>query len=503
MLEFRGPGDVVTHSYASLRRRSSTLAGALLRLGVGRGDRVAVDLVQGFDALAVHLAVLRIGAISVPLSPAFAGDGLRHRLQDSGSKVAFGDRQSAAKILSLDRPTALEHVVDVDDCSAGDLNLSALASQPVSHTARFHRDQPAFIFYTSGSSGPPKGATTAARMVYAMIPGFRMALDAGPRPDDVVWTPSDWAWLGSLGEIVLTTAYLGLPIVTSSARFAVDGAYEILESCGVTCAFLVPAVLRRMHDAPPAPDRQFKLVALMTGGEKLDPELRVDSELLFNAHVNDLYGLTECTHLAAGCEARFHTPPGALGKRPFGRNVVVLDPERDQPMPAGEAGEIAIDSRDPIVMLGYWDAARAESEGLRGPWVRTGDSGSLDSDGFLRFRSRNSALLKVSGIRIGAEEIEHVLVRHPDVVDVGVVLASEDGRDVLMAYVETRTEPADRAALTRQLQQLVRDQIAAYAYPRQIVFTPSLPRTATGKVDREPLRARALDAGAAAERWGP
>ncbi len=140
----------------------------------------------------------------------------------------------------------------------------------------FQRDQPAFIFYTSGSSGPPKGAAMGARMVHAMVPGFRMVSNGAPRETDVIWTPSDWAWLGSLAEFVFPTAFLGLPIVTSSGGFAIDRAYDLLEQCHVTCPF--PAVLRRMRDAPPEPERRFALRVVMTGGETLDPELRRDTE---------------------------------------------------------------------------------------------------------------------------------------------------------------------------------------------------------------------------------
>jgi acetyl-CoA synthetase len=490
VLEYSGPGPIGTRTYGDLQRRSRALAGALSQAGVSVGDRVAVDLRQGFEALALHVGIFRLGAISVPLSPTFAGDGLRHRLGHSGSKVACGDSETAPRIAAVERPATLEHIIDVQNSSAGDVNLSALleASVDVAGSARYEREQPAFIFYTSGSSGPPKGATMGARMVHAMVPGFRMVSNGAPRDGDVIWTPSDWAWLGSLGEFVLPTAFLGLPIAISSGRFAVDRAYDLLERCQVTCPFLVPAVLRRMRDTPPEPSRHLALRVVMTGGETLDPELRRDIESVLGAVVNDDYGLTEGTYLAMGCASRFRTPPGAVGRPSAGRTVVILDRERDEPLGPGQQGEIAVDAHDPIVMLGYWNGSGPDPEFSSRQWLRTGDTGSIDSEGFLWFDARNSELLKVSGIRISAGEIERALMRHRQVADVGVVLTPEGGREILSAYVVAHAEPADPEALAQELQQLVRDQVAAYAHPRRVVFAASLPQTASGKLDRQRLR---------------
>ncbi len=147
-----------------------------------------------------------------------------------------------------------------------------------------------------------------------------------------------------------------------------------------------------------------------------------------------------------------------------------------------------MDARGPIVMLGYWNGRGPDPEFSSCRWLRTGDTGSIDREGFLWFEARNSELLKVSGIRISAGEIERILLRHPQVADVGVVLVPENGKPILSAYVVTHTDPADPEALGQELQQLVRDQVAAYAYPRRVVFAAALPQTATGKIDRQRLQ---------------
>lgn len=262
-------------------------------------------------------------------------------------------------------------------------------------------------------------------------------------------------------RFVFPTAFLGLPIVTSSGGFAVDRAYGLLEQCHVTCPFLVPAVLRRMRDAPPEPDRRFALRVVMTGGERLDPELRRDTEPLFGVAVNDDYGLIEGTYLAMGCASRFDTPAGAVGRPAAGRTVEILDRGGDEPLGTGEQGEMAADARDPIVMLGYWNGSGPDPEFSSCRWLRTGTQDRLTVKVSCGSRRATVRLLKVSGIRISAGEIELILVRHPQVADAGLVLVSEDGKPILSAYVVTHIDPADPGALGQALQQLVRDQVAA------------------------------------------
>src|SRR5262249_48800798 len=199
-----------TGASGELARRPSAIAGGLAAAGVGRGDRVAVTLPQGALCLATHLAILRLGAVSVPIASIFGEDARHFRVADSGARV----------------------YLDAPDAAA-----ALLAASPFAGAEEMHRDDPAFIFYTSGTTGTPKGAVLPQRVVHGHLPGFRTVFDEGPQPGDVYWTPSEWTWIAALGEVVLPVAYEGFPIVATRERFGVEMAYRVLTEHGVTCPF--------------------------------------------------------------------------------------------------------------------------------------------------------------------------------------------------------------------------------------------------------------------------
>ena len=457
LVEHRSGNLPAEVTFGELHERSARIAGGLSEAGIGSGDRVAITLPQSAEALAWHLAVLRLGAISVPISPVFSGHALRSRLGDSGSRLHV---RSGTEVPDWGRP--------------------------VRSAAEVSGDDPAFIFYTSGSTGPPKGVVTGHRVLEAVVPGFRRVFEEAPKEGDVFWTPSDWSWLGALCEVVLPTLSFGHRLVACAERFSVDGMYELLAARGVTCAFLVPHLLRRVCADPPLPSHELRLRAVMTGGERLGPSLATDAGRLLGAQVNDDFGLTEGTHLAIG-SSRFDTPAGAVGRALPGREIAILD-EQGARCPPGVLGEIGADASDPIVMLGYWNQPEATAERLRGGWLHTGDLGRIDEEGFLWFEGRRDDVFKVAGVRIAAEEIETVIRTHPDVVECGVTTtqAGDTGMQIV-AFVQLRDGGHPSDATADAIRELVRAELAPHARPRVVRFVPEMPRTTTGKIRRGEL----------------
>jgi len=460
-----------TVSFGELRERSAAIAGGLAALGVRPGDHVALMLPQSAAAAAWTLACLRAGAVVVPIAPVYAGEGLRHRLADSGAVVAAAGPVGRERLAAIDLPPGLR----VMDSGA---DLGPQLEQPIARDP----NHPAFIFYTSGSTGPAKGAVLADRVVEAVLPGFRLVFDGAPQPGDVFWTPSDWSWLGALGEVVLPALYHGHAVVACAERFSIVQTYAILRDHRVTCAFLPPVVLRRIRAEPP--DEHFSLRAVMTGGEPVSVELRAAIQSMLSGSLNDDYGLTEGTHLAVGSAANYPTPPGAIGRAVHGRRIAILDRDGLE-CPPGDAGEIAVDATDPIVMLGYWGRPDETAAALRGGWLHTGDRGRMDADGTLWFEGRDEMTLKVSGMQIGIEEVETVISSHPDVVECGVAAGGAEAPVAAWVVLRDSIEPSER--LADELRDLVRSQVAAHAYPRVVRFLAELPLTSTGKLERAAL----------------
>ncbi len=507
-------------SFAELEVLSARLAVGLQQRGIGVGDRVAITLEQGTDTLSVHIACFMIGAISVPIASLYGTEGLAHRLEDCGARVLVTDLAGAAKLGAMEgmgkskRLPALEHVAvatsradpkpELDSSSfakvRGALPFAEL-SAPAEDVSELRcqasgPDDPAILFYTSGTSGSAKGVLHGHRVLIGHLPGFQMVFDLAPAPGDVFWTPSVWSWVASLAEVVLPALYFGCPVVASMERFSIQAAYRILSDHQVTCPFLAPAALRRMRAEPPARGVRFALRSVMTGGEVSPPEVLDWTHRVFGATVNDIYGQTEANHIATGCSALFETPDGAIGKGVVGRRVRIVNDDNQEVAP-GVSGEIAVHCDDPIVMLRYWNLPEATAEKLGEGWLRTGDAGFVDADGFLVFQGRLDDMIMASGYRLGPEEVEGTLLAHEAVMEAGVVGLPDPQRgEIVAACVRLKSGFDANDELAVELQDFVKTRLAAHARPRRVEFVTSLPATSSGKTRRAEIRRRLLAADA-------
>lgn len=483
----RHPSDpaVIDHersaacSFGELDRRSDGAATRLRLLGVRPRDPVALHLPPGAALLVQALAALKLGAVAMPIPTVYGPDALRTRLQHSATRVLVTDTAGVAKMQSLGAGTdVVEHLLDADRMPRTD-------AAPPSSAHPVRPDDPAFLLYSSGTSGTPKGVVLAHRLLPALLPGFRLVFDLAPRPDDAYWTPSEWSWLGGL-QVVLCALFHGRPVVASSERFSPAAAYRILARRGVTGAFLAPAALRRLRAEPPDHPEELSLRAIMTGGEAYSPDVLDWARATFGCSVNDDYGLTEADDLAVSCGALFATPPGSAGRPLPGRPVAVIDDDGSV-LAAGEVGEIAAGA-DPVRMLGYWPQT---DEPADPGWLRTGDLGYLDADGFLYVLGRRDDLILVNGYRVSPEEVENQLLRHRRVVDAGVVALPRQDHDgfVVGACVVLSDGSPGGPQLVAELQSLVRERLAPHATPRHIAVVDELPRSTTGKTRRRDLLA--------------
>lgn len=483
-------GRQETVSYGVLEERSAQLAGAFACRGLARGDRVAVTLEQGWEALVSYVAAFRLGLVAVPLSGMYGGDALAERMADAGVRIWLTDRLNADK-LSGSAPSCVEHVVIAGGgATGGELRFDTFLEEATPHwdTVDTAAEEPALIFYTSGSTGAPKGAVHAHRIAHAHTPSFQLGFELGPRRGDVFWTPTDWAWLGSLGDVVLTTLFFGYPLIASPGRFRPARAYELIVRHRITCPYLATSVLRRMWKEPPPPDTDLRVVrAIMTGGEAMPPEVLEWSWRAFRAPVNDEFGLTESNQTATGCSSLYRTPPGSVGRVNPGRLIAILDRQGVEVAP-GVRGEIAVWADDPITMLGYWNQPQRTASQIRDGWFLTGDAGTLDADGFLYYHGRFDHLILVNGLRVGPDEIEDQIRSHPQVVEVGVIgVPDPTSGQAVIAFAQLLPDATPSLALAEELRALVKRRLGPHYRPREVVFTEAIPVTSTGKTHRSAL----------------
>ncbi len=469
-LSGEGPRDV---TYGQLRNMADRLALALVARGVGRGDRVGVLRSQGAWCAAAHVAIWKIGAISIPLFKLFKHDALLSRVGDAGARVIVTDGEGVGLLAGLAQVEALVP----EDCALPEGRFD---------TVETGAEDPAVLIYTSGTTGAPKGALHAHRVLTGHLPGVEISHDFLGQPGDCLWTPADWAWIGGLFDVLMPGLAIGVPVVAARmVKFGPEDCIRIIREGHVKNVFFPPTALRLLK----AQDSHITgLRSVASGGEPLGAEMLDWGRRAFGLTINEFYGQTECNMVASSCGALFNPKPGCLGKAVPGHDLAVLD-ENDQPTEA--EGDVAIRRGSASMMLEYWNKPEQTAEKFHGDWMLTGDRGIWEGD-YLRFVGREDDVITSAGYRIGPAEIEDCLLTHDAVATVGVVGKPDPVRtEIVKAYVVLRAGVEPSEGLAKELQDFVKERLARYSYPREITFLEVLPMTVTGKVIRRELKALA------------
>ena len=488
-------GTTSDMSFGMLRAHSNRLANLLTASGLKRGDRVGILLPQLPETAYAHVAIYKAGAIAVPLFMLFGPEALEYRLSNSGARMVITDVQGARKLDAIrSRLPDLETVFVVDgDCDGTrDLHAEMQAHSDAFAPVKTHADDPALLIYTSGTTGPPKGALHAHRVLLGHLPGVEMSHDLFPQPGDKIWTPADWAWIGGLLDVLLPALHHGVPVVARRfEKFSGEAAFQLIQDFGVRNAFLPPTALKMMRAVPDAAQRwTLDMRTVASGGETLGSELLAWGRDVLGVTINEFYGQTECNMIVSSCAALMPPRPGIMGRPVPGHDVAIVSDD-GVPLPDGEQGHIAVRRPDPVMFIEYWDNPDASREKFAGEWLLTGDAGMRDADGWIRFVGRDDDVITSSGYRIGPGEIEDCLIGHEAVKMAGVVGKPDPKRtEIIKAFILLADGMEASADLEREIQDWVRDRLAAHEYPREIEFVDELPLTATGKLIRKELRAR-------------
>jgi len=497
-------GTSETYTFAETRDVTNRLANYLREQGVERGDRVGVNAPQCPETVFGHLAAWKLGAVSVPLSTLFGPDAVAYRLSDCDAVAAVVDasnienvREARDSLPGLD--TVLTVGVDDPDTGAGEAGLwDAVADHdPTFEPVETAAEDDAIFIYTSGTTGDPKGVRHAHRMLLGHLPLFvttfgnmRMA------ETDVFWTPAEWAWIASLFDVVFPGLYYGRPVVAyDGGQFDPEEAFRIVETYDVTNFFAPPTALRMMMQVEDT-DRfdADSLRTIASGGESLGQSI-VDwaQDTFGGTAVHEGYGQTEANMLVGDCTALTEFREGYIGRAGPGHEVTIVDPDTAEPtVDPGEVGEIALRYEgNPVCFVEYWNKPEKTERKVQNGWLLTEDLGTMDEDGYVAFKSRKDDVIISAGYRIGPEEVEDSVAGHEAVADAAVIGVPDDERgQVPKAFVVVASGLEADDDLRASIRQHVRDRLAKYEYPREIEFVDDLPKTATGKVRRKPLRER-------------
>lgn len=473
-------GNVRELHWGELQALANRTANMLADFGVQRGDRVAVVLPPTPETAAVFFATWKLGAILLSMSVLYGDEGIAHRLGDSEPRVLITDRANAARFADAGVQVLILDERDVASESEDFATVDTAA------------EDPAQLYYTSGTTGLAKGIVHAHRYLLAHNE-FELCHEV--RAGERFHGMGEWAWAAGIAPLLGPWRHDAVQLVLQRrGGFDPDRQLDFLSRHRASNVFATPTAIRSMMaiaDAGTRYPQEFRVVC--SAGEPLNPEAIRWFRDQYGVTVLDYYGLTESYPLC-GNFPWMDVREGSMGRPMPGWEIAILD-EDERPLAAGERGEICLRARsNPHYPLGYWRLPRESEETFGGDWFHTKDAARMDEDGYVWYEGRADDVIIAAGYRVGPFEVESVCLEHPGVAEAAAVAAPDERRGmIVMAYVVAAEghEPSD--ALAEDIKAFVRDRLSAYAYPRVIEFVPELPKTLTGKIRRIELRERARE----------
>ncbi|UPO76549.1 long-chain fatty acid--CoA ligase [Arthrobacter sp. Helios] len=472
--------DDTVISYSMLNAMSSKVAGLLRARGVQRGDRVALMMPNIPPMASVYYGVLRYGAVVVPMNPLLKTREVAYTLQDSGAALLF-----AFELMLPEASAGAGEAggVDVIPVNAGSFRQLLADTDADDAVAEVDGGDVAVVLYTSGTTGRPKGAALTHNNLRSNAEVARDLL--GIKESDVIF--GGLPFFHVFGQTAaLNAAVLAGAAISLLPRFDAGQALDIIERDAVTLFEGVPTMYIGMLRHPAVATRNLaSLRQAITGGAAMPLEVLREFEEVFGAELLEGYGLSETSPIVSfnlpGGERR----PGSIGRPVYGMEVRMLD-DAGHDVPIGSIGELSV--RGLGVMKEYWNNPEATAAAIPDGWFRTGDLARFDEEGNIYIVDRKKDMILRGGYNVYPREVEEILYEHPAVAEAAVVgVPDELNGEEVAAVIGLKEEAvpqddAGREALAAEILEFAKDRLAAYKYPRRIVFTGELPKGPTGKI---------------------
>lgn len=482
-------GEQRQMTYQELIKGANQIANVLKEQGLQKGDVVLVMVPRLLEAYQIYLAALKAGLVISPSSEQLRASDIIYRVEHSGAKAvivyepytqAFNEASAAASFTKLIVGGAEAGWLSLDD-------LAAVASTDC-EMAPSHRDDMAFLSYTSGTTGNPKGVVHTHGWAYAHLQlagqnwldikeGDRVWATAGPGWQKWVWSP----FMAVLGLGATGYAYYG--------KFEPERYLEKLEQHKINVLCCTPTEYRLISLTDDLSRYDLSHIrSAVSAGEPLNREVIDVFVNNFGITVRDGYGQTENT-LVVGVLPGMELRPGSMGKPTMAGFIDIVD-DNGAPLEAGEVGDIAILRSTPALFKEYYKDKERTEQQYRGEYYITGDRAKKDTDGYFWFEGRSDDIIISSGYTIGPFEVEDALLKHSKVQECAVVASPDKIRgNVVKAFIVLRDASVEKTdAFVKELQDHVKELTAPYKYPRIIEFVEALPKTISGKIRRVELR---------------
>lgn len=482
-------GEKKKYTFEELAILSNQFANYLKELGVEKGDRVFFFLPRVPELYFGFLGTLKTGAIAGTLFSAFGPQALFDRLDNADAKILVTNKILEKRVLKIRRKLKnLKEIILIEELSAKLAKLSkkfkVLAMEP---------NDPAFMLYTSGTTGKPKGVVHAHQAILLQQLTAKWVLDL--HEEDIYWCTADPGWVTGIAYEILGNWSNGVSSLIYEGRFNIEKWYQLIQDYRVTVWYTAPTAIRMLaaKDSKILKKYDFSsLRYLASVGEPLNPEAVWWGLKAFGLPFHDNWWQTETGGILIANYACMDIKPGSMGKPIPGVMADIVD-DQGKVQPIKQIGNLAIKPPWTSMMIKIWRRPEKYKKYFINSWYITGDLAYKDKDGYFWFVGRADDVIKTAGERVGPFEVESALISHPAVAEAGVIGKPDPLRgEIIKAFVVLKSSWRPSVALKDKLQKHVKIQLAGHAFPREIEFIKSLPKTRSGKIVRRLLKAKEL-----------
>ena len=486
---------VSTTTYKELAEATSRFAQLLRNLGVNREDRVLIRLPNALAYPTAFLGTMKRGAIAVPTSTLLTAEEVLYLARDSGAAVLVTDKAMWTglrdKLHGLDN---LKYILlageGVPASYSGngikalglEAALAAIHTWDKPHNTRSH--DPAYLVYTSGTTGYPKGVLHAHRAMVGREPAAKYWFDFSPGGDRIVHS-GKFNWTYVLGSGLMDPLYRGKTVIVHEGKNDAEGWIRLIARHSATIFIGVPTIYRQILQKTAFTGIDVPTLRhCMSAGEHLSDEMLGLWKERFGVEIYEAVGMSECSYYLS--ENKFRPiRPGSAGFPQPGHGVKLLDPETLEEVATGEEGMICIPADDPGLFMRYWNLPEETGKVFKDRWFLTGDYARFDADGYIWFLGRKDDIINSFGYRVSPHEIERVMKTHPAVADCAAT-GEEIGPDKVLVVAYVVLHPGETATAD-SLVEFARKHLAAYKAPRIVYLVQDFPRTKNGKIIRKQL----------------
>ena len=491
-------GSEKKFTFEELAFLSNKVGNILKDLDVERGDRVFLFLPRIPELYFCFLGILKIGAIAGTLFSAFQEQALADRLGNSGAKILITTKELKPRVDIIRKKLPdLKHILVVD---TQEFVTSVAHASSELRIAHMDPDDYAFMLYTSGTTGKPKGVVHVHRAILQEHMTAKWVLDL--RDDDTYWCTADPGWVTGIAYEILGSWSNGVAALVYAGRFDPKRWYQLLDKYKISVWYTAPTAIRMLMAAGTDLVRENDLSNLRhmcSVGEPLNPEAIKWGIRAFGMPFHDTWWQTETGAICIANYPCMDIRIGSMGKPIPGLIAAIVDDEGNA-VPANKEGNIAMKPKWPSMMHAIWRRPNKYNSYFTGGWYISGDRGWMDRDGYFWFIGRADDVIKTSGERVGPFEVESALIAHPAVIEAGVIGKPDALRgEIIKAFVVLEASAKaklktkkEEDALKAELSEYVKKHLAGHAYPREIEFIDKLPKTRSGKIMRRILKAKEL-----------